>query len=167
MKGIAASAVTADSIRAIVGEAVGSAAQGPGLADAAIPAILAGLGWTGPPAIAALVGLKILSTLIRRRRKRSKEGAGSPAPEFRAEPVGSIPRNDTETIEFLRLSQLEGRSPLRDALIGRLTFDALDNAIESQPDGPEANWARRLKRQLEDRFNEMAPPAVYAAGQTS
>ena len=146
-----------------------SVAPAPSILTAAIPAILAGLGWTGPPALAAVAGLKVLSVLIRRRRRKRGSGeAVDAASEFPpSEPVGSIPRDDTEARQILQLSRLEGRSPLHDALIGRIAFDELDKTIDSKPDGSEADWARKLRRQLEDRFNEMAPPAVYAAaGQT-
>ncbi len=43
------------------------------LMDAAIPVALAALGWTGPPAIAAVFGLRILSGLVRRRRRKRSE----------------------------------------------------------------------------------------------
>jgi hypothetical protein len=162
-------ALTADGLQEIIGEVAGTASPAPSLTAIAVPAIMAGLGWTGPPAIAAVVGLKVLSLLIRRRRKRRSEEAADSASEFPpAESVGSLPRDDTEAREFLQLSQLEGRSPLHDALVGRVAFDELDKAIDSKPDGPHADWARALKRTLEQRFNEMAPPAVFAAaGKTS
>ncbi len=141
----------------------------PSLMNAAIPAILAGLGWTGPPALAAVVGLKVLSAIIRRRRGKRRSGeAADAADEFPdPEPAGSIPRDDEEARQILQLSRLEGRSPLHDAIVGRIAFDELDKAIDSEPDGSAADWARKLRRRLEDRFNEMAPPAVYsAAGKT-
>ncbi len=164
IEGFAASAISADAVRAIVGELVDSAPQSPGLASAAIPAILAGLGWTGPPAIAAVVGLKVLSVLIRRRRrKRVKERATESAQEFPpGEPIGSLSRDDEEGRQILQLSRLEGRSPLHDAIVGRIAFDELDKAIDAEPDGSKADWARTLRRTLEDRFNEMAPLAVHA-----
>ena len=138
------------------------------VAQTLLPGLLAGLGWTGPPALAAIVGLKVLSALIGRartqRRKRGSREAVVTASAFPGpEPAGSLPRDDTEAAQFIRLSQLEGRSPLHDALIGRIAFDELDKAIDTEPDGPAADWARKLRRQLEDRFNEMAPPAVFAA----
>lgn len=142
---------------ALVGLAAVGAVESPSLMTLAAPA-LAALGWTGPPAIAAVMGLKVASALIRRRR-RKKERAGDPAGEF----PGSIPRDDTEAAQILQLSKREGRSPVLDALVGRIAFDELDKAIDSKPDGPQADWARGLKRTLQDRFNEMAPPALYAA----
>ena len=159
-------AVTADRLRPVIEELAGGmiAARAPSVLEAAIPAILAGLGWTGPPALAAIVGLRVLSGLIRYRRRKNRSGeAADAAGGFRRdEPVGSLPRDDEEAYQFLQLSRLEGRSPLHDALVGRIAFDELDKAIDAQPDGAGADWARALRRKLEDRFNEMAPPAVFA-----
>ena len=136
----------------------GDASPFAGVLALAIPAILAGLGWTGPPAIAVVLGLRSLSAILRRRsiKRRIKP----PDAEF---PGGSLPRDDEEAAQFLQLSRLEGRSPLHDALIGRIAFDELDKTIDSKPNGSEADWARRLRRTLEDRFNSMAPPAVFKA----
>jgi hypothetical protein len=141
---------------AVVSEAAVSTDPAPSLLTIALPAILAGLGWTGPPAVAAVVGVKILSAVIRRRRKREKGRAGDPACEFR----GTVPRDDEEAAQFLQLSRLEGRSPLHDALVGRIAFDELDNAIDAEPGGPQADWARALKRTIERRFNEMVPVSL-------
>ena len=159
-------AVTADRLRPVVEELAGGviAAGAPSVLEAAIPAILVGLGWTGPPALAAVVGLRLLSGLIRYRRRKSRSGeAADAAAGFRrAEPAGSLPRDDQEAYQFLQLSRLEGRSPLHDALVGRIAFDELDKEIDAKPDGAKADWARVLRRKLEDRFNQMAPPAVFA-----
>ena len=159
-------AVTADRLRPVIEELADGmiAARAPSVVDAAIPAILAGLGWTGPPALAAIVGLRVLSGLIRYRRRKNRSGeAARAAGGFRRdEPVGSLPRDDEEAYQFLQLSRLEGRSPLHDALVGRIAFDELDKAIDAKPDGAGADWARALRRKLEDRFNEMAPPALFA-----
>ena len=159
-------AVTADRLRPVMEELAGGmlVSRAPSVLEAAIPAILAGLGWTGPPALAAIVGLRVLSGLIRYRRRKNRSGeAADAAGGFRRdEPVGSLPRDDEEAYQFLQLSRLEGRSPLHDALVGRIAFDELDKAIDAQPDGAGADWARALRRKLEDRFNEMAPPAIFA-----
>ena len=141
--------------KALAGLAAGAVTESPSLMTLAVPAVLAGLGWTGPPAIAVVMGLRVLSAI---RRRRKKERAGDPVDEFR----GTVPRDDTEAAQFLRLSQLEGRSPVHDALVGRIAFDELEKTIESQPNEPQADWARRLKRTLEDRFNAMAPVALAA-----
>ncbi len=159
-------AVSAERLKPVLEELAGGmvTAGAPSVLDAAVPAILAGLGWTGPPALAAVLGLRLAGGLVRRRRRRRRSGgAAGAAGGFRpSETVGSLPRDDEEAYQFLQLSRLEGRSPLHDALVGRIAFDELDKAIDAQPDGVGADWARGLRRRLEDRFNEMAPPAVFA-----
>ena len=109
------------------------------------------------------MGLRLLSGLMRyRRRKQGSEEAAAAAGGFLPDgDIGSLPRDDEEAYQFLQLSRLEGRSPLHDALVGRIAFDELDKAIDAKPDGPGADWARALRRKLEDRFNQMAPPALF------
>jgi len=107
-------------------------------------------GFSCPPAGAA--GLALWWLIRRRRAKRGKGAA--------ADAVGSFPRDDTEAAQFLQLSRSEGRSPLHDALVGRLAYDELQNTIDRKPSGPEADYARALRQRLKDRFNEMAPLAL-------
>jgi len=68
-----------------------------------------------------------------------------------------IERDDREARELLRLSQLEGRDPLQDAIAGRLALDRLDAAADSDADTARAAWADELRRELRERFNEIAP----------
>ncbi len=68
-----------------------------------------------------------------------------------------VERDDHEARELLRLSQLEGRDPLQDALAGRLALDRLDALAESDADAARSTWADALRRELRDRFNEIAP----------
>jgi hypothetical protein len=68
-----------------------------------------------------------------------------------------IERDDREARELLRLSQLEGRDPLQDALAGRLALDRLDALAESDADPTRARLADDLRRELRERFNEIAP----------
>lgn len=68
-----------------------------------------------------------------------------------------IERDDTETRQLLRLSQLEGRDPLQDAVAGRLALDRLDAVADSDADPQRANWADELRRELRERFNDIAP----------
>jgi hypothetical protein len=68
-----------------------------------------------------------------------------------------VERDDREARELLRLSQLEGRDPLQDAVAGRLALDRLDAFAESDADAPRAAWADELRRELRERFNEIAP----------
>jgi hypothetical protein len=68
-----------------------------------------------------------------------------------------IERDDREARELLRLSQLEGRDPLQDAVAGRLALDRLDEIAEGNADPNQVAWADRLRRELRERFNEIAP----------
>jgi hypothetical protein len=74
-----------------------------------------------------------------------------------AETHAPIERDDREARELLRLSQLEGRDPLQDALAGRLALDRLDALAESDGDPARARLADGLRRELRERFNEIAP----------
>ena len=70
-----------------------------------------------------------------------------------------LPRDDTEAIQLLRLSQLEGRDAIHDAIVGRFAYDEIRNIVEK--DGPAAEWAAGLRRKLEQRFNEVVPLALF------
>jgi hypothetical protein len=76
---------------------------------------------------------------------------------FLKETQQPIERDDREARELLRLSQLEGRDPLQDAIAGRLALDRLDAAADSDADVARAAWADELRRELRERFNEIAP----------
>jgi hypothetical protein len=67
-----------------------------------------------------------------------------------------VERDDREARELLRLSQLEGRDPLQDAVAGRLALDRLD-ALAEGDDSVRASWADELRRELRERFNDIAP----------
>lgn len=75
--------------------------------------------------------------------------------EVDIETSAPIERDDREARQLLRLSQLEGRDPLQDALAGRLALDRLDEIAESH--GADATFADGLRRELRERFNEVAP----------
>jgi hypothetical protein len=68
-----------------------------------------------------------------------------------------IERDDREARELLRLSQLEGRDPLQDALAGRLALDRLDAVADGDADPQRARLADELRRELRERFNDIAP----------
>jgi len=76
----AESAVGAESLRGIVREvAAGVVAEGaPGLVETALPAVLAALGWTGPPAIAAVLAARVLAAVARRRLATRRQGRSEP-----------------------------------------------------------------------------------------
>ena len=68
-----------------------------------------------------------------------------------------IARDDEEARQLLRLAQLEGRDPLQDAVAGRLALDRLDTLADGDSDPGRARWADELRRELRERFNEIAP----------
>jgi len=61
-------------------------------------------------------------------------------------------------VEILRLSKLEGRDAIHDALVGRIAYDELQNIIDARDKRSE--WAAGLRRKLEERFNQMVPLAL-------
>lgn len=130
----------------------------------------AGLTLTGGSAWAAWLAMQGAIRLYKRRKKRKRDQIAEAA-VLAAAPGGisaikaadnflGIARDDEEAKQLLQLSQLEGRSPVHDAIVGRFAFDILDRIIEHHPDGPEAGFARSIRSQLEDRFNQVAPAAV-------
>ncbi len=170
-KAIAKKAVPAAEI---VGRVIASGA--PAAAARWAPWLLPALAGasTGPIGWAVLAG----GLALRRRWRKRKAGptvpsmpgdipvppVKPPAPENDRPPEGTehdfpghLPRDNTEAEQLLQLSRLERRDPVHDALVGRLTFDKLDTLIGKG--GSEAEWARELKRYLEDRFNDIVPLA--------
>jgi len=87
--------------------------------------------------------------------------AGNAANTFR-EARQPIERDDREARELLRLSTAEGRDPLQDALVGRLAIDRLDTIADSDRDPQQAKWADGLRRELKERFNDIAPTKFEA-----
>ena len=113
-------------------------------------ALLTGVGLTGGVGWGGYAALKTLLAIYRRRKGKA---AVSSADSF-----STLPREAKEARQLLQLSELEGRSPLFDAIIGRLTFDELNNAIDGNR--PEKDYALKLKEKLLRRFNEIAPVSV-------
>jgi hypothetical protein len=150
----------------------------------AAPLATTALGISGPYGWGLLAAMSIGGWLIGRRMKaraarrtapEGKQADASPcasqlAPkeatadadrDFHAaanvETQQPIERDDREARELLRLSQLEGRDPLQDALAGRLALDRLDALAESDADPDRKRLADELRRELRERFNEIAP----------
>ncbi len=143
---------------------------------------LAALGISGPIGWGVLGVATVGGWLIGRRRSRAKSresraGTESMAldsplstldsPEATAAADESFPieRDDREARELLRLSQLEGRDPLPDAVAGRLALDRLDAIAEGDADSNRASWADRLRRELRERFNDIAPTKFAVKGE--
>ena len=115
------------------------------------------LGISGPTGWGVIAAASIGGWLIGRRRKRKARAATAAEATAAAEVAFPIERDDREARELLRLSQLEGRDPLQDAVAGRVALDRLDAIAESDADSLHATWADRLRRELRERFNEIAP----------
>jgi hypothetical protein len=145
---------------------------------AALIAISA-LGISGPAGWGVIAAASVGGWLIGQRLKRRRQRVGH-SPQLKSAPSSSlasqasrltpsaeataaaetsfpIERDDREARELLRLSQLEGRDPLQDAVAGRLALDRLDALAEGDADPSQATWADRLRRELRERFNEIAP----------
>ena len=78
-----------------------------------------------------------------------------------------IERDLSEAQQLLRLSRLEGRDPLQDALAGRLALDRLDAIAERDGDTEQARWADHLRRELREQFNDIAPTKFGVGGARS
>ncbi len=137
---------------------------------------------TGPVGWALVVGVAALWRRTRKSQRRRIDGGKRSESEsaFGSSPFVSpdrpsggagddfprrLPRDNVEAEQFLRLSRLEGRDPVHDALVGRLAYDELDKWIEK--DGSEAGFARDLKKTLQDRFNAFVPLAMTWEGESN
>ncbi len=114
-----------------------------------VAAVAGGLGLTGG---VSWGGWAIVRSLVRSYRVIGGAADNS------ADSFSTLPREAKEARQLLQLSELEGRSPLFDAIIGRLTFDELDDAIDGNR--PEKDYAIQLKERLMRRFNDIAPVSV-------
>lgn len=104
------------------------------------------VGWKG----LAFSAAKIAAALARRRLAQ-KDASLKPF----------LTRDTTAGEQLVELARREGESPVLDAIIGRLSLDALDEKIETLPDGPERTFAKDLKTQLLERFNDVAPVVTH------
>ncbi|KKN49433.1 hypothetical protein LCGC14_0642700 [marine sediment metagenome] len=116
----------------------------------------AGVVATGGSSWAAWLALQAATKLYKRRQVRKRGQAATAADSF-----SPIARDDTEAKQLLQLSQLEGRSPVHDAIIGRFAYDTIDMFLTQSPNGSAADALRQLRIKLESRFNEVAPAAVF------
>ncbi len=146
-----------DNLRALLRDAAGGAAAGPGLVEKLLPAVLVALGWTGPPAVAAVVAVRILAGLIRRRRAR-KAGPGGALPSASAS--GGL--NDDYAAQLAQVFALSGRSALADATLGR-EYDQELRQAEQSSDAALAAWARALRERVARRFFRIHGPSPAPA----
>jgi len=140
-----------DNLRSMVREVAGGivAEGGPGLAQTVLPAVLAALGWTGPPSIAAILAMKLgIGFLRRRRSKREERGEGR---GVRGEEREARELNDDYAEQLARVYALSGRSPMADVTLGREYDEELRRAEQSS-DVALARWARSLRGRVARRF---------------
>ena len=150
----AESAAGPENLRAIAREAAtGLIAQAtPGLWEKLLPAALAALGWTGPPSVALIIGLRVLTALVKRRAaKRTTSSGRAGAGQSPRRPNTTSPLNDDYAGQLAGVYALSGRSPLADATLGREYDEELRRAEESG-DGALARWARALRERVGRRF---------------
>ena len=143
-------AVGSDNLRTVIREAVTGvmAERTPGAATTILPAVLAALGWTGPPSLAAIFALRLVAGLLRRRIARRRRGdprTGRPRPR-RAKPL-----NDDYARQLAGVYALSGRSPIADATLGR-EYDEELRRSERSSDAAFARWARALRQRVARRF---------------
>jgi len=142
--------VGGENLRAVVRDvAVGVIAdKGPGLAAALLPGLLAALGWTGPPAVAAILAIRLAAALVKRRvQQRSQAGTDAGGGQAKA----AKPLNDDYAGQLARVFALSGRSPLGDVTLGREYDEELRRAAGSS-DAVLARWARELRDRVAQRF---------------
>ncbi len=116
------------------------------------------------PEVAATKGFV---TKASRERKRPEQTTTKPQATAESEATAGavatfrpLDRDLNEAQQLLRLSRLEGRDPLQDAALGRLAIDRLDTDADSDRDPAKAAWADALRRELKERFNEIAPTSL-------
>lgn len=114
------------------------------------------LWYAGPPGAAACAAM-IAWRLFKRRRREATAAAERGFPGAAETEASPIERDDREARQLLQLSQLEGRDPLQDALAGRLALDRLDEIAERAANDQHAQFADDLRRELRERFNDVAP----------
>ena len=124
-----------DKVRAIARQVAADVlAEGaPAVAGAWLPALMAALGWTGPPALAAMFAIKLAGTMLRRRvsrRRTSGTNVAFAAKErhFRErkrqyDVIDPPVLNDDYARQLAEVYALSGRSATADATLGR-EYDA-------------------------------------------
>jgi hypothetical protein len=143
-------AVAGDNLRTVIREAVTGvvAERAPGWATTVLPAVLAALGWTGPPSVAAIFALRLVAGILRRRiAKRRRRDPHT----TRTRPKRPRPLNDDYARQLAGVYALSGRSPIADATLGREYDEELRRA-ERSSDAALARWAQALRERVARRF---------------
>lgn len=146
------------NLRAIAKEvAVGVLAdRAPGWLDKALPALLAALGWTGPPSLVAILAMRVGVAILRRRLQKRLNVKRTAAKDDRR------PLQDDYARQLAEVYALSGRSPTADATLGREYDQELRQAEESS-DATLARWARQLRQRVADRFYRIHDPSPIPA----
>jgi len=142
--------VGSDNLRAVVREVAAEivADRAPGLGQALLPAVLAALGWTGPPSVAAIFAIRLIAGVLKRKvSKRRRRVSGS----TRSQSTRPKPLNDDYAKQLAQVYALSGRSSIADATLGREYDEALRQAEQSS-DTALARWARDLRGRVARRF---------------
>lgn len=130
-------------------DAVGNAAHAglTKLLAAALPGLLAALGWTAPPSLAAILALRIGLRILRQRVRRKRSSRQVPEATARI----LKPLNDQYASQLNELYALSGRSSTADATLGR-EYDRELREMEAAADDTTSRWAHNLRRRVADRF---------------
>ncbi|MBN1909751.1 MAG: trypsin-like peptidase domain-containing protein, partial [Pirellulales bacterium] len=162
-----------DRLRAIAREVAGLALSEttPAATKAWLPGLMAALGWTGPPALAAMFALHVGAVVLRRRlgkKQRKSTGATKRLTNRLAGGSSTVPiTNDQYAQQLADVFALSGRSPTADATLGR-EYDQELALAEQSSDAALSAWARKLRRRVADRFyriHDATPtPAEPVAG---
>ncbi len=147
--------IARDVAREAAGRVVGEflAGQNQTAVAAWLPRVLTALGWTGPPAIAATVGITLLGRILRRKLKGKQHG-DTKARRVKREGGSARHRsglNDAYAAQLADVYALSGHSPVADATLGREYDKELRRAEESS-DGTLAAWASGLRKRVARQF---------------
>jgi hypothetical protein len=121
------------------------------LAARGAPALLAALGWTGPPSAAAIFALRLF--LVRRGRQRN-DASHVIRSEKEEDKRQAAPVHDEYARELADVYALSGRNAAADALLGREFEHELLRAEQSS-DAGVAKWARKLRNRVSQRFQRI------------
>jgi hypothetical protein len=135
-----------DKVRAIA-RAVAADALADGASSASrawLPALMAALGWTGPPALAAMFALRLAGMMLRRRLTKASQQPMTTASSTK-------PLNDDYAQQLAEVYALSGRSATADATLGREYDEELTRAQQSS-DAALAAWAKRVRETVANKF---------------
>lgn len=147
-----------DNLRAVVREVAGNvlADHGPSLAAKVLPALLAAIGWTGPPSMALILAARVFAVVWKRRRR----AVASSTPRKRRSSSRTLGSAEAAG-RLLRGLSLSGRNSLADATLGREYDDELRHAAESG-DAALSRWARGVRDRVAQKFYRLHSQSAAA-----